>query len=314
MHRASKNIVLLFIVLWPVSAIAQRTIKATGEFSMRIDDDMSLNEAKRLALQYAQLNAIESEFGKVLVQDNSTYMSSGSGGGATGITSFNFVSNSIVKGEWVEDLTQPVFKEVQQGSERWLKVTVAGKVREIAGTEAKHEAFALSCPDAKCKTVSFNDGQDLYCYFKSPEDGYLSIYLFDPDFQYTFLMLPYRSSALKNAVPVKADKDYIFFNRFADYFKDGEAVDELAINVPASRSSQKYRLMFLFSAEPLSKPALEDEMVTTKKLLDPASIKQGYSLQKGMPEDKFSAWLDAYKVRNRKLQVSQLSIDVNKMK
>lgn len=314
MHRVL-NIALLLIVLWPTLAIAQYTIKATGEFSMRIEDDMSLNEARRLAVQYAQLNAIENEFGKVLIQDNATYMQSrGSGNKTEATTSFNFVSNSYVKGEWVEDITQPVFKELQQGNERWLSVTVKGKIREVSTASSGYEAFTLSCPNTKCKTQSFYDGQDLYCYFKSPEDGYLSIYLCDPEFKYTFLMLPYNGSLLKNAVPIKADKDYVFFNRSADYFNDGMAIDEQIISLPACRISQKYQLLFLFSTAPLIKPTMEDETTTTRKLLDAASIKQGYSLQKGMPDEKFSTWLDAYRVRNRKLQVSQLSIDVNKMK
>jgi hypothetical protein len=313
MKTILKSLTLLLALLHAQPLIAQHAIKATGEYTMRIEDNMTMNDAKKQAVQYAQLNAIESVLGKIIIQDNSTYLYNKQSGNTNESNSnFNFVSNTYVKGEWVEDLSPPVFKELPRGEERWLSVTVTGKVREVADVQTKFETYALNCPNVKCKTASFNDGQDFYCYFRSPEDGYLAIYLTDPEYRYTFMLLPYKNSAIKKSVPIIADKDYIFFNRQFDYFNEAAAVDEQIISLAPSRSSQKYKLWIVFSPNQLSKPVLEDETMTTRKFLDPVSVKQGYSLQKGMPEEKFREWLEGYRVREKKVQLSVISVDVYK--
>lgn len=304
---------LLAFSMWSSNLYAQKSITATGEYSMRVENNMTLNEAKSFAIQLAQLNAIEMQFGKVIAQDNSTYVSnSQSGDNVVTNTVFNFLSNSYVKGEWVEDIKDPAIKEFYKDDEHWIDVTVEGKIREVQTISIKFEAYSTSCPELKCKTISFNDGQDFYYVFKSPEDGYLSLYLTDPEYSYTFLLLPYKKSVHKKCVPIKGDKEYVFFSKNHDYFNDGPAIDEQTISLAPKNLLQKYQLWCIFSREPLEKPLLEDESVTTKKFLDQESLKQGYSLPKGISEDKFRLWIQEYRVHNKKIQLQQLNITVKK--
>jgi hypothetical protein len=296
------------------NSFGQKTVTETGQYQMKVNDNTTYEDAKARAIKLAQINAIENAFGKVVVQDNSTYIQNNQQAGLVKTNSaFNFISNSYVKGEWIEDIDEPKIEKIQQGDDTWVKVIVKGKIRELISTESKFLASTLSCPEKKCQTQNFNDGQDFYLYFKSPEDGYVSCYITDPETKYTFLLLPYKKSAkYKKCLPVKADKEYIFFCKRFDYFQEPEATDEQTLSLSANNFSEKYQVWVLFSSKEIDKPALEDETTTTNKFLDHESIKQGYTLPKGMQSDKFAEWLQAYRIHDNKVQLSTIFINLQK--
>jgi len=301
------------IICFPVFSQIER--KAIGEYKMKVENNVTWDDAVKQATQLAQINAIEDVFGKVITQDNSTYISNKQKGDDVQTNStFNFISNSYVKGEWIEDIEVPKIEKIQDGNDIWIKVTVKGKVREITTLENKFEVHTLSCAELKCRTQQFNDGQDIYVAFKSPEDGFLTIYLSDPEMKYTFLYLPYQSSTTyKKCVPIAADKQYIFFTKSFDYFNEKGNISELIGSVETGNNSEKYQLWLLFSTEPIDKPALDEETITTKKFLDKVSINQGYTLPKGIDSDKFREWLQKYRVINKKVQLGSLFFNVSKI-
>lgn len=292
---------------------AQKAEKASAEYTMRVENNMSWEDAVNKAIQYAQVKAIEETFGKVILQDNSTYIKNEQNGDLVKTNStFSFVSNSYVKGEWVENVDEPKIEKLNRGDETWVKVIVKGRVREITTPVNNFTALPLNCPDQKCKAQIFNDGQDLFVYFKAPEDGYLSIYLTDPSVGYTFLMLPYKHSNIKKCVKIVADKDYIFFSKKHDYFNEVNAIDEQIVSISPGVVSEKYQLWMVFSNEPVEKPVLEDESITTRKFLDETSIKQGYTLQKGISTTSFVDWLQNYRLHNKTVQLASIFLNVNK--
>ncbi|MEI8278606.1 MAG: hypothetical protein WCG87_02515 [Bacteroidota bacterium] len=296
------------------TAFSQNRIKANGESLLKVENNSTWDETVKKGIQIAQVQAIENTFGRIIVQDNSTYIRNVQENEVVKTNStFNFISNSYVKGEWVEDIIDPEIERKLEGNEIWVKIKVKGWVREITMPTISFEASITSCPDVKCKTNRLNDGQDLFTYFKSPEDGYLSIYLMDLSNQYAFLLLPYRRSTVsKKNVKIQADKDYIFFCRNLDYFNDKNAIDQFIASVSNNSTNEKFQLLILFSTEPLDKPVLEDESVTSRKFLDAISIKEGYSLQKGLPEFQFRNWLQDYRVHNKKVQIANIPFDVIK--
>lgn len=292
----------------------QKAERASAEYSMRVENNMSWEDAVNKAIQYAQVKAIEETFGKVILQDNSTYIKNQQNGDLVKTNStFSFVSNSYVKGEWVENVDEPKIEKLNRGDETWIKVMVKGRVREITTPVNNFTAYPLNCPNQKCKAQVFNDGQDLFVYFKAPEDGYLSIYLTDPSVGYTFLMLPYKHSNVKKCVKILADKDYIFFSKAHDYFNEVNAIDEQIASISPGEESAKYQLWLVFSNEPVEKPVLEDEAITTRKFLDEVSIKQGYTLQKGTSTTSFIEWLQNYRLHNKKVQLATMFLNVNKL-
>ena len=68
----------------------------------------------------------------------------------------------------------------ENGKEKiiWIYCDIVGKVRESI-PKAGIEAYTMNCTDEKCITATFVNNSDLYVYFRSPVDGYLSIFLFD---------------------------------------------------------------------------------------------------------------------------------------
>ena len=309
-----KILLLFLLIIANPPAFAQKTKVETGEYAMRIEDNTSKEEAKNIAIHRAQVNAIENAFGKTIEQDNTTYIQNKQNGEQVHTnTTFNAISNTYLKGEWVEDIKEPEIAFTTRSNETWIKVTVKGRVREITTIENKFETHTLSCPDIKCQTQQFNDGQDVYVGFKSPEDGYLTIYLTDPDTKYTYLYLPYKGSQIyKKCVPVKADQAYIFFSKQHDYCNEKGSICELTASVATGNNAEKNQLWVLFSTQPLDKPALEDEAITTKKFLAEQDIKNGYTLPKGMETDKFREWLQDYRVHNKKVQLESVFFDVYK--
>ena len=55
--------------------------------------------------------------------------------------------------------------------------------------KANLEYVILNCPETACRTSNFFDGEQFYLYFKSPVDGYLSVYIDEGDI--TYRLLPY---------------------------------------------------------------------------------------------------------------------------
>ncbi len=309
------NILVFFLFsLFSFTVNAQKTERQTGEYSMLIENSMSQNEAEKMAIERAKLIAIENAFGKVLEQDNSTYIQNKQTADKVETkTSFNFIANTYVKGEWIEDLKKPEITYTEKDNERWIKVIVYGKVREITTIESNFEVRTLSCPEIKCQTQQFNDGQDVYIAFKSPEKGFLTIYLEDPETKYTYLYLPYKGSRIyEKCVPIKADQEYVFFSKNHDYCNEKGGICELTASVATGNNSEKNQLWILFSTEALDKPTLEDETTVTKKFLNEQDIKKGYTLPKGTDSYKFREWIQSYRVHNKKVQLKSVFFDVYK--
>ena len=313
--RLQKRLAFLFILLaLQRPCFAQKTIDARGEYQMRVEHNVTWDDAVSFATVQAQVNAIENSYGRAITQDNATFIRNNQDkNGVQTQSTFNFISNSYVRGEWVEDIDEPKVEKILIENEYWVNVKVHGKIRPITMPDNEFESFTMSCPDIKCQTRSFNDGGDLYLYFKSAKDGYVAVYLTDPSLKYTFQLLPYKT-AVKNKtdVAVIADHSYIFFSKPKDELGEPNKVDEQAITVDGEAASEQFQVWVLFAPTPLVRPVLDDDSLATKKFLDPESIKQGYTLPKGIDESKFRKWLQGYRAINSKVQSLSLFIDVKK--
>ena len=97
------RVVLVFLlVLAPLlPAFAQKVKTVECEYVYHAPENMTLENAKRTALERAQIQAIANEFGTVVSQTNITNLS-GSG------VDFQAIGMSEVKGEWIEDIDKPV--------------------------------------------------------------------------------------------------------------------------------------------------------------------------------------------------------------
>ena len=70
-------------------------------------ENISLEEAKRIALERAKIQAIADEFGTIVSQSNTTLVSNRNGESSS---DFFSLGGSEVKGEWIETIGQPEYE------------------------------------------------------------------------------------------------------------------------------------------------------------------------------------------------------------
>ncbi len=291
----------LFLIV-SFSGYSQKEIATIGENLMRIEKNQTILQAQEMALQQAKIDGIERVFGRVIINGNSTYLQNKSVNKSVETkSSFAFFSDSFVKGEWVRNTSEPIFTFQNLNGEQWLKVKVAGIVREIESGPITFKLNTLNCEKVSCITEIYRNDQDFYVQFKSPENGFLALYLDDPSLGETSRILPYQNSQLyQGAIPIQRNKEYVFFSKKLDQLNEIGAVDELVFKLSRGVDSEQYKLFILFSPEPFSTPLVEDK---SHLFLDRSMLNRGILLPKSMESSKFQEWLQKVRINKRKLQV-----------
>ena len=183
---------ILPILFFTTVSFAQKTQKVTASYTYYAPENVTLEEAKRTALDRAKISAIADAFGTLVTQSNSTVMTN-----QNGQTDSRFFSlgGSEVKGEWIETIKEPEYKISYEVDMLIVSVTVSGRIREITSAGIDIVAKVLrNGTEEKFESSEFRSGDDMYLYFQSPVDGYLTVYLLDETTQEVFCLLPYRAS------------------------------------------------------------------------------------------------------------------------
>lgn len=287
-----KSLLLIFFCcIFTVKTLAQRTEKVRAEYIYYAPENVTLEEAKRIALERAQLQAIEEVFGTIVTQSNTTMASN-----VNGKSSVDFFSlgGSNVKGEWIETIDQPSYDISYEQNMLVVKVRVTGRIREIISAQIDIKAEVLcNGTDLKYARTDFKNGDDLYLYFQSPVDGYLAVYLLDEICKMVYCLLPYKSSP-KAIMPIEHDKPYVFFS--AKHAGDNtHLVDEytMTCNSPVERNT----IYIVFSPNEFAKA-------------------NSNNVQELLPQElsfeDFQKWLSNIRNRDKKLNVVKRDITIKK--
>lgn len=300
--------ILILILISPILTIAQneKGIKAKGEYLTKFEtNNFELFRAK--CIELARINAIENTFGKVIMQGNSTYIQNSTNNLKNeNYNSFNFISDTYVNGEWLNDIEKPKIEYyTQKGSnnedELWFKVTVFGYISELKSTPTNFNFITLFCDNEEnCETETFREGQSLFSKFKTPESGFLSIYLDIPSENRTYKLLPYKYSKDISSIKVVADKEYVFFSKNLNLLKD--SVDELKAYLSIANKPEVNKLFIIFSPEKdINKPILSASDNYNKILELPDSINSM----------DFQKWIQKIKIYNKGIQILTKYITIN---
>lgn len=202
-------VIICCMLFLSVVVFAQRTEKVRVEYVYYPPENVSLEEAKRIALERAKIQAIANEFGTVVAQSNATLVSNRNGESSA---DFSSLAESEVKGEWIETIGQPTYQVSYEQDMLVVKAIVSGRIREIISAQIDLKAEVLcNGTDLKFARTDFKHGDDIYLYFQSPVNGYLAVYLLDEVTQMVYCLLPYRSSP-ESIVSIDKDTPYIFFS------------------------------------------------------------------------------------------------------
>ncbi|RLD50825.1 MAG: hypothetical protein DRJ05_19130 [Bacteroidetes bacterium] len=298
----SKHLVFFgaFMLFFLNNAYNQKIVKVSGSAEVRIEMNMTEEQTREKALKQAMINAIENEFGTYVEQSSDLVIQDGS-------HTFTIIGTTKVKGDWIETIGEPEFREStkqvqgKHGNEivNWIKCTVKGKARK-AIPRTMLETFALKCPKIECRSEDFRSGNALYLYFKSPVNGYVSVFLDDGNT--VVRLLPYNNMNGNdlNAVAVEADKAYFFFDKDIQYFGN-ETVDELELHT--KKHKELNTLHIIFATEKFVKPILDPSH-------ENSNYKEGYTTPKTLGISGFNKWMAGNKTALTSFQDKKVVISI----
>ena len=147
--------------------------------------------------------------------------------------------------------------------------------------------------------TEFMDGEQLYIYFKSPVDGFLSVFLEDSEAVYRLLPYANMKPENKNGVQIKSDIDYLFFSPDNNSYTKS-LVDEMIMTL--TKDGLEYNNIYIvFSREEYIKPGLQKSHQTKGRII-PTSL----SLH------EFESWISNNKISSESFQVIKKKISIKK--
>lgn len=238
--------ILYILLLISVSGFAQRIEKICGEYIYYPPENVTREQARQTALERAKIEALAKKFGTTVTQQVASVVKNINEKSDISIIS---LGGSEVKGEWLETIGEPKYKEFFEQDMWVVQCSVCGKAREIVGAGVEFTAKIMNKVDSKHPTEFFHDGDDIFLNFRTPVDGHLAVYLID-DSQTAFCLLPY-SGDPQGKTPVKAGKDYIFFSQKHVSPEESRFVTEYILT--ANKQVEQNFLYIIFSPNEFTK-------------------------------------------------------------
>lgn len=284
-----RTLFILSLLLSSLTVFSQKLKTVEGEYTYHAPENVTIEQAKRTALDRAMIQALADEFGTIVSQSNATRVEN-----QNGQTSIDFLSigGSEVKGEWIETIGQPIYNIRYEGDMLVVSVKVKGKAREIVSAGIDFQAKVLrNGTDDKFESDQFCSGDDLYLSFISPVSGYLAVYLVDTDSQ-AYCLLPYRNQS-DGIYPVKANQRYLFFKAKEAPQNERSYVDEYVMT--CSRSSEQNQIYVIFSPNQFVK-ATDNQSDAT--------------LPRELKFEDFQKWLTKCRKHDKEMNVQTISLSI----
>ena len=286
------RITALFLFLaFSLSLSAQQVKKVRGEYTYHAPENVTLEEAKRTALERAKIQLIADEFGTVVAQTNTTFVENADGQSSV---DFQSLGASEVKGEWIETIGEPHYSISYEQDMLVVKVHVEGRIREITAAKVEFTAKILcNGTEDRYEHSDFKHGDDLYLSFSSPTDGYLTVYLLDAH-RDAYCLLPYQSDA-DGKVFVEHGKRYVFFSPKDAPREEAATVDEYYMT--CEKAIETNFLYLIFSPNAFTKAS------------DVSAVEL---LPRMLPFADFQAWLSRCRRHDKDMAVEVRQIVVRK--
>lgn len=196
---------LIFCFLFALTSQAQRVATVCGEYRYTVPGEIPLNRAKQIAIDKARNEAIANEFGQVVSQStNTTIHSSGT---QSSVQSDSYASTES-KAIWLSDTKEPEVSIAYENDVMVITASVCGKARELKTAEVELRMQVVS---NGIETERFKNNEKVAIHFKSPVNGYVSIFFRDDNAGMIYCMMPYENED-GTAREVKSNKEYIYLS------------------------------------------------------------------------------------------------------
>lgn len=230
----------LFILFGVLTCYSQTVKKVNSEYTYIAPETLSLDQAKKIALERAKIQVIADEFGTIISQTNFTDVKN-----RNGISSVDFQSVGVsdLRGEWIETIGEPTYTISYSDGMLSVMVRVSGKIRSLSKSYADISVKLLrNEPDIKFESSEFHNKDCLFVRFVTPIDGYLTIYLLDND-ENAFCLLPYAKQS-QGIYRVKANIEYLLFSKKACASTERNIVDEYIMTCGPTPEYNKIAVVF----------------------------------------------------------------------
>lgn len=238
---------LAFFLIFGLSmftANAQQTKSVTGTYTYYAPENITLEEAKHIAVNRAKVSAIADAFGTLVTQNNATVISNTNG---KSDNRFLSLGGSEVKGEWIETTNEPKFDIKYEQGQLIVSVVLKGVIREFPKNNLAFSFMILrNGTTEKYESDDFKNGDDMYLRFSSPTNGYLVGYMYDETSDMAVCILPYIADNSVGNMKIEGGKDYLFFKKTSQ----ADIADEYMLT--ATNGNAEFETLYLvFSTEPI---------------------------------------------------------------
>lgn len=278
-----RGVVLALLALVALSVYSQKVKSVSATYTYHAPETMSMEDAKRVAIERAKIQAIADEFGTVVSQSNSTVVSNQNG---ESDTQFFSLGGSDVKGEWISDEKEPRLAITYVDNALVITAEVWGKARETK--RAEYELSILTLRNG-VESEIFKNNDRFSVTFRSPVNGYFSIWLADDKLHQVYCLLPY-DNAGGEAREIHSREEYTLLSTADPEYPYRE---ETILTAETERDVN--RLIFIFS---------------TKKFTMPLTDVGEYVPE--LTTQKFEKWLQKNRVKDENMYVVQRMIEILK--
>lgn len=274
---------------------AQRIVVISGEeYIYYAPSSMSLEQAKREALQQTRLHIMEAKFGTNINSTTNIHLENDqTGENTTSRADVQTLSVHEVRGEWLEDTREPeqtIMYDNSMPNTTIIRTRIWGRAREVVTAKVDIDVHLLKDTIKGSDAEVFKNGQSFYLSFQSPVSGYVAVYLIDQDEDNAFCLLPAARDG-RGAVPVKSNQRYVFFSE--DYAKAHYGTEDQALGteymLTTERSVLFNQIYVIFSPSEFFKANDRQEKDDQYKLPRETTIQQ------------FRKWLVASKTRDTQM-------------
>lgn len=286
-----KKLFFLFLVplLCHAELNAQQIKRVEGEYTFYAPDNITLEQAKNIAVERARLQALSTAFGMSISQVSTT-MSSNRNGESD--MEFFTSGGTEVKGEWLDDVSEPEISIFYEDGMLCVKAKVSGRARKIEEAGVDIDARILkNGTGLRDESDRFRNGDDFYLYFRSPVSGYLSVYLVDAS-ETAYCLLPYLADNTGSRA-VEPGRDYVFFSPECADGREQHFVDEFVMT--CGNSAEQNVVYVIFSQKNFAKA--NDRQMDS-------------SLPRQLAFADFQDWLTRSRIKDRTMVVERRVISV----
>lgn len=284
-------------MFFPLVSSAQKLMTASGEYTYYAPLNITVDQAKSIAIERAKIKMIADNFGTIVGVSNTTTVSNVNGESSV---SFLSIGESEVKGEWIETIGTPQVNVLYQDNMLVVSVKIKGTIRELKSARIQFEARVLrNGIEDKYEDDEYRDGDYMYLSFATPESGYVAVYLYDQQGVYRLLPLKNQKDGSQT---VEAGNRYVFFaNKRSQYSPELNRQVESVFSeytMYCNNDNELNRIYVIFSPNRFSHP------------LDDISVAEDMPAE--LSFEAFQSWLSKSRRQDNEMYVKIKDITLRK--